>query len=185
VATVSILAIDPGTEVSGFVVIGTHDEILDHGIIGHAEMLNFIELWRDRMAVEMVVSYGKPIGKSTIETIFHIGRYVQAYERPDDVLLIPRKTVTKFICMDAGAKDPQIRQALIDLYPRTGGGKIPQIGVKGNAGPLYGMRKDEWAALALAFTAREHWSTYPYPTFNEHDDNPDGVLSALLAQEQV
>lgn len=186
----SILAIDPGYEVSGYVVLGEDDCIESHGILTHDVMLSVIELWRDRMVVEMVASYGRPVGREVFETVYWIGRYVQAYYRPDEVLRIPRKSVTKFICMNAGATDSHIRQALIDMYPRTGGGAIPQIGVKAKPGPLFGMRKDEWAALGLAFTARDVWLAQRMqealgPTFNEHSDDADGVVAALLEQDYV
>ena len=44
-------------------------------------------------------------------------------------------------------------QALLDLFPRTGGGATPQIGTKGKPGPLYGVSSHAWAALGVAVTA--------------------------------
>lgn len=154
----SILAIDPGCEKSGYVVLADDDSIVEHGVVQHPVMLEFISDWRDRMAIEMIASYGMPVGREIFETVFFIGRYAQAYYLPEQVVRIPRKAVTRFICNNASASDANIRQALIDRYPRTGGGAIPQIGVKAAKGPLFGMAKDRWAALALAFTAREHWA---------------------------
>lgn len=182
----SILAIDPGTEESGYVVLGDDDDVESKGIVPNEVMLSVVELWRDRMAVEWVVSYGKPIGASTIETIYWIGRFVQAYPRPDEVLRVPRKVVTKFICLDPSATDTNIRHALIDMYPRTGGGAIPQIGLKDNPGPLYGMSKHCWAALGLAFTARDIWLTQRMESakaFNEVDEDALGLVAALNLQE--
>ena len=155
-----LLAIDPGTEESGYVVLDAWS-VDGHGIIPNQTMLQVARAWPHLMAIEWVVSYGKPIGKDTIETIYWIGRILQASRDPDTVLRIPRKVVTKFICDDGGAKDPQVRQALIDLYPRTGGGATPQIGTRDAPGPLYGIRKHEWAALAVAHTARSHWEVEP------------------------
>jgi hypothetical protein len=154
---VRLLAIDPGTEESGYVVLDDDLSIDGHGIIPNQRMLQVVTAWPHRSAIEWVVSYGKPIGKDTIETIYWIGRFLQASRDPNTALRIPRKVVTKHICNDGGAKDPQVRQALIDLYPRAGGGAIPQIGTRGTPGPLYGIRKHEWAALAVAHTARHHW----------------------------
>ena len=49
------------------------------------------------------------------------------------------------ICGDSRAKDPNIRQALIDRY----GGKEQAIGTKHLPGPLHAIVRDVWAALAL------------------------------------
>jgi hypothetical protein len=46
------------------------------------------------------------------------------------------------------AKDANIRQALIDIY----GGNDKAIGNKKTPGPLYGIKGDLWAALAVAVT---------------------------------
>ena len=61
------------------------------------------------------------------------------------------------LCGNNSAKDSNVRQALIDRFPRSGGGKTPQIGTKGDPGPLYGIKKDEWAALGVAITTLETW----------------------------
>jgi hypothetical protein len=50
------------------------------------------------------------------------------------------------------AKDPNIRQALLDIFPGTGGGATPQIGTKAKPGPLYGVTSHAWSALAVAIT---------------------------------
>lgn len=44
--------------------------------------------------------------------------------------------------------------ALLDLFPRTGGGATPQIGTKAKPGPLYGVSSHAWAALGVAVTAK-------------------------------
>jgi len=48
-----------------------------------------------------------------------------------------------------GVNDSTIRQAMLDRY---GPGREKAIGKKKSPGPLYGIRKDEWQALALAVT---------------------------------
>jgi hypothetical protein len=63
--------------------------------------------------------------------------------------------VKSYLCGSQQAKDANIRQALINLYPPTGGGKVPQIGVQGNEGPLYGIKSHMWAALGVAATVRK------------------------------
>ena len=66
-----------------------------------------------------------------------------------------RKDVKMHLCGSMRAKDTNIRQAIIDRYPASGGGKCPQIGTKKEPGPLYGVSKDIWSALAVAITYSE------------------------------
>jgi len=60
-----------------------------------------------------------------------------------------RKTVAAHLCNTSRANDSNIRQALID---RFGPGREKAIGTKKNPGPLYGIKKDLWSALAVAVT---------------------------------
>ena len=53
-----------------------------------------------------------------------------------------------YLCHSMKAKDGNIRQAILDLY----GGKDVALGNKKRPGPLYGVSKDIWAALAVAIT---------------------------------
>ncbi|MNY62967.1 hypothetical protein D3C86_1998680 [compost metagenome] len=57
------------------------------------------------------------------------------------------------LCKTPRAKDANVRQALLDMFPRTGGGKTPQIGTKAQPGPLFGVSSHAWAALGVAVTA--------------------------------
>ena len=63
-----------------------------------------------------------------------------------DVYRIPRKEVVTALCGSSKANDASVRQALIDRY----GGKEKAIGKKKAPGPLYGVTKDVWSALAVA-----------------------------------
>jgi hypothetical protein len=64
------------------------------------------------------------------------------------------------LCGTNKAKDANVRQALLDMFPRTGGGAVPQVGTKKEPGPLYGISTHAWPALGVAITAlgREPWS---------------------------
>ena len=53
------------------------------------------------------------------------------------------------LCGHPRAKDPNIRQALLD---RFGPGREKALGTKKAPGALYGIKGDEWAALAVAIT---------------------------------
>lgn len=150
----TILAIDPGTEQSGWCIY--HPE---RGVLGAGVKPNDVMLYEIRhscaevLALEMVASYGMAVGKEVFETVRWIGRFQQTWRRPDDTMLIYRRDVKLHLCNSARAKDANIRQALLDRFPRAGGGKTPQIGTKAKPGPLYGVSSHAWSALAVAVTA--------------------------------
>lgn len=146
-----ILAIDPGTTESGYVVMA--DSGIDSsGVLPNPEMLDFIK-WRDmcgyedRLAIEMIASYGMAVGAEVFQTCVWIGRFKQAFRDPDAVELVYRKDVKMHLCGSPRAKDANIRQSLID--------KLGAPGTKKNPGPTYGVKSHAWAALAVAVTAME------------------------------
>lgn len=149
-----VLAIDPGTDESGWCVY-FNGEVVQSGVMANAELLQYVQ--RDhfqingyRLAIEMVASYGMPVGREVLETVRWIGRLQQAWYAPEAVELVYRKDVKLHLCGDLRAKDANIRQALLDRFPRTGGGKTPQVGTKAQPGPLYGVSSHAWSALAVA-----------------------------------
>jgi len=149
-----LMGIDPGTTHSGVVVvyvpeIGTGCPVLA-GSVENKDVLGLIDGHTGPIAIERVMSYGMPIGIETIETIEWIGRFLQA-AGPERTRLIPRKEVGKHVCNDGRAKDPHIRQSLIDRY----GGKAEAIGTVKKQGPLYRVKSHAWPALAVAVTAAE------------------------------
>lgn len=152
------LCIDPGPVESGWCKMRA-TEILEGGKLKNQILLHEVELFGRnpdaKLAIEMIASYGMPVGADVFQTCVWIGRFMQAWSNPDDVLLVTRKEIKLHICGTPRAKDANIRQAIIDKFPPRGDGKIPQIGTKTNPGPLYGVTKDEWAALALGFTVLE------------------------------
>lgn len=100
----------------------------------------------DHVAIEMIASYGMPVGKEVFDTCVWIGRFIEAWGGP--YTLVYRREVKMFLCGNNTAKDGNIRQALIDRY----GGKVAAIGNKKSPGPLYGISADVWSALAVAVT---------------------------------
>lgn len=150
-----IIAVDPGPTQSAFVLYKDGLPV-DHGILKNDQMRARLFAAADHvdlLAIEMVASYGMPVGKDVFETVLWIGRFIEAWGGP--YRKIYRQQVKLHVCKDSRAKDANIRQALIDRYPRTGGGKTPQIGTKAQPGPLYGISKDVWSALAVAVTCAE------------------------------
>ena len=151
-----ILAIDPGPVQSGFVrFAGTR--VLESGLLPNEEMLQKTRcaighLQATDLAIEMIASYGMPVGREVFETCVWIGRFQQVWTAPEHVRLVYRRDVKLHLCGTAKAKDPNVRQALIDLFPPVGGGKVPQIGLKSAPGPLFGISSHAWAALGVAVT---------------------------------
>jgi len=151
-----IMAIDPGNERSAWVLYDSEDQkIKGCGIEPNSERLRRLQynMGADVLAMEMVACYGMGVGQSVFETCVWIGRFIQKW--PGAWRYIYRLDVKMALCHDSRAKDANIRQAIIDRFPATGGGKCPQIGTKAKPGPLYGVSKDMWAALAVALTAAE------------------------------
>lgn len=145
------LALDPGTTQTGWCLL--NDTAVDgSGVAANDDILRLLAHCpaADVLAVEMIASYGMAVGREVFETCVWIGRFQQAWRDPGAVQLVYRKDVKMHLCGTPRAKDPNVRQALIDLYPATGGGKTPQIGTKGRPGPLYGVSSHAWPALGVA-----------------------------------
>lgn len=149
-----IIALDPGTTESGFVLFDGI-RVTESGVLPNHELLGWVRDpgWRGRaatLAIEMVASYGMPVGREVFETCVWIGRYAQAWHDPEAVRFVFRRDVKLHLCGKGNAKDPNVRQALLDLFPGTGGGATPQVGTKAKPGPLYGVSTHAWAALGVA-----------------------------------
>ena len=146
-----ILAIDPGNEQSAYVVYDG-SRIVDFGKVANAWLLDRVRTGHfdaAHLAIEMIASYGMPVGREVFETCLAIGRFVEAWERLERPhALVYRRDVKLHLCGQARAKDPNVRAALIDLF----GGKDKAIGKKATPGPLYGVTADIWAALGVAIT---------------------------------
>ena len=141
-----ILALDPGTTHSAFVQYDQRG-IHDHGHLPNTEIRQIlIGREYDRVACEMIASYGMAVGSSTFETCVWIGRFIEVARV--DVELIFRKDIKLFLCGTMRAKDANIRQALID--------KIGPQGTKAQPGPTYGIKSHSWAALAVAVYAAQN-----------------------------
>lgn len=146
-----IVAIDPGTTESALVLleVGTN-RVCEHIKAENSLILGMLKrkATHDKtLAVEMIASYGMPVGREVFETCVWIGRFIEAWNCHHE--LVYRKDVKMHLCGSTRAKDGNIRQALID---RFGGSKQAAIGLKASPGPLYGFSGDRWAALGVAVT---------------------------------
>lgn len=150
-----VLAIDPGNTMSAWC------ELVNGRPILAAKEANCTILQRiragcswvssDLCAIEMIASYGMAVGKEVFETCLWIGAFREALEsRGAQVQLVYRRDVKLFLCHTARATDANIRAALLDHF---GPGRELAVGVKRKPGPLYAIKGDMWAALAVAMTA--------------------------------
>jgi hypothetical protein len=148
-----VLGVDPGTTQTAYALWdGKH--VLECDIVPNERMLEMVRgnHWDANLPlfIEMVASYGMPVGKEIFETVLWIGRFVEVWDiKEQPWKLIYRQEVKLFHCHQARAKDSNIAQALRDKYG--------QVGTKKSPGPLYGVKKDIWSALAIA--------TYSLETF--------------------
>lgn len=149
----TVLAVDPGPEQSAWVLFDGA-RVLAHAIEPNADLLRrlphvgvseFDSRMVDGVVFEQIESFGMAVGREVFETVFWTGRFYQATNAR--VARMTRKAVKMNLCQSMRAKDANIRAALID---RFGGSQA--IGRKAARGPLYGVRADEWSALAIAVT---------------------------------
>lgn len=145
----AIYGVDPGPQLTGW-VLWDGQRVLDGDSTPNAELL---ERFRSAAAavpmyIEMIASYGMPVGKETFETCLWIGRYIEVWS----ILGYPwqlcyRTQIRTHHCFDAHAGDSNVNTALRDKY----GGK----GTKKAPGPLFKVSKHQWSALAVASYALE------------------------------
>lgn len=138
-----ILSIDPGSEQSAFVVLTDNYDIIHFGKWRNHEVLNRIRDGRhSTLVIEMIASYGMPVGAEVFETCVWIGRFMQAANCKVERLY--RKEVKLHLCNSVKAKDSNIIQALKDRFGDKGTVKAK--------GYFYGFAKDIWQAMAVAVT---------------------------------
>lgn len=154
----TIIAIDPGPLHSGVIRLeGDSVTFVDAGMENR-----YLREWAQRytpdvLAVEGIECHGMAVGKPVFETCYMVGRLQQIAEDMDQpFMLVYRSQEKMHLCHSMQAKPKNIRQALLDMFPATGGGKTPQVGIQSNKGPLFGVGTHAWSALAIAVYARDH-----------------------------
>ena len=168
-----ILSIDPGNVASGWTLIDGDDLRplyigKQENELAYAAMVDaYLELMERHshqidlyVGIEMIASYGMPVGKEVFDTCLWIGRFLEriyAWNRysiinrtPVMPELIYRKDEKLTICNSPRANDATIRQALVDRFApgESNYGK----GTKKAPGWFYGFRADIWQAYAVAVT---------------------------------
>lgn len=156
-----LLAIDPGTTESAWVV-WDGSKIINAGKDPNEMLLGVIRrrgpiggMWVAACCIEMVASFGMPVGAEVFETVFWIGKFAEAFGDTNTYRLT-RIAIKNHLCHSSKAKDANIRQAIID--------RLGPVGTKKAPGPCYGVCGDIWSALAVALT---WWDTH-HTVHREH-----------------
>ncbi len=162
-----ILAIDPGNVESAFVLASTAD--LKPVKIGKVENKKLQRIIVEEIlpsypelitAIEMVASYGMPVGATVFETCVWIGRFlelVESFKIPTQKIYRKSDVCTN-ICHSTRAKDSNIRRALIDRFAKHDhkNGR----GTKKNPDWFYGFAADIWQAYAVLVTFVDKYYKY-------------------------
>lgn len=153
-----VLALDVGTNESGYVIMGYMDtpdddlHLLEFGKTKNEKLLDIVKNSDyTEMVYEQFQCYGMAVGESTIESIIWNGRFIQAaLDKEKPVSPIYRKDEKMTLCHTMRAKDSNIRQALIDRYAKTD--KKYGKGTKKEPDVFYGVTRDTWQAIAVGVT---------------------------------
>ena len=153
-----VLAIDPGSAASGYVLYSAVDQlVLDRGKLENERLLAHIyeDDWGGAtdLAIEMAQSFGAKVWDQVFVTTMWVGRFVEAWSAGRGLphRLVYRRDVKLHVTGSPRAKDPQVRACLLERW----GGKEKAVGTKAQPGPLWGVKADSWAALAIAVTFAE------------------------------
>lgn len=145
-----VLAIDPGNELTGFVVVDKETrKPIEFGKIPNdelAEMMSSKSLEFDEFVIERMESMGTLIGRTVLEACEWVGRFCQIAECLGlKTNYVYRHEEKLHICGDPRAKDANIRRALIDRFAKTANGK----GTKKNPDFFAGFKADIWSAYCI------------------------------------
>ena len=144
----------PSPRESAFVAVSGR-EIVTFGKFPNDDMLGYLDFHKINcdaltvLVIEMVGTYGMPVGSEVFETCLWIGRFIERWRGKYEKIL--RATVRANLCHSNKATDSNVRAALIERY----GGQTAAIGNVKAKGPLHGVTGDVWSALAVLETYRD------------------------------
>lgn len=155
----ALLAIDPGDVESGWAFV----DVATRRPLAHGKTRNDELVWSLRhspvggglVVIEMIASYGMPVGAEVFDTCVWIGRFTQIVEDRTGLppQLVFRRAVKLHHCGTSKAKDSNVRQALVDRFAR--GQANHGKGTKAAPGWFHGFAADVWQAYALAVYAAD------------------------------
>lgn len=144
-----ILGIDPGPVESALVRYDSFNNCVRMLFYGpNKKAVDYLSSNDNYVVIERVCYYGKIAGEKTLHTAEAVGRFWQrAEDMRCEVRLPTRPEICTALCGLRNAEKPQMRARLIELH---GGTAEAAIGTLKSRGPLYGISKHCWDALAAA-----------------------------------
>lgn len=151
----TVLAIDPGDVASAYTLLDVADcTPIAIGLVPNYELRELLQtstLAADVVAIEMIASYGMPVGREVFETCVWIGRLFESTLTGTGSSVTPtliyRRDVKLHLCESARAKDSNVIQALVDRF--APGAPNRGKGTKAAPGWFHGFHDDIWQAYAL------------------------------------
>ena len=153
-----IIGIDPGNIESAYVLVDAvtlrpiaftkqANELMYCHMVDAIRALELDSYQDLHIAIEMIASYGMPVGAEVFETCVWIG-HLEDRLKDFPTSRIFRKDEKLAICGSPRANDANITQALVDRFApgQPNHGK----GTKKNPGFFYGFRKDIWQVFSCA-----------------------------------
>jgi hypothetical protein len=149
-----ILAIDPGSVRSSYCLYSLKEKIPRvYATVNNECLLSLTKQNTTArcIVIEKIASYGMPVGETIFDTVVWTGRFFQWFYQQGFITKFMRRAEVKMhLCNSMKARDSNVIQVLKDRYGNKG--------TKNNPGILYGIKKDEWQALALAVTFGDIWN---------------------------
>jgi hypothetical protein len=177
-----ILAIDPGSERSAVLRYHFESHAVDSaGILPNAEVLGWldshqaVEPARSTLVIEDTKAFTLTSRKGNSYfpeelrvTARWVGRFIERWD--GSYALMDRRRVKQLLCGVTSVGDPQVRDAVLG---RFGGSRSVAVGTKKQPGPLYGLKRDLWAALAVALAYCEEMAVPHSLDCRRSPDPPD------------
>jgi len=149
----TIMGIDPGTTETAYTILQIGNDLnwcklLKFGKVPNDEFrfilkAEIVKNYLDKISIEGLQSFGMPVGQTTFQTAYMIGRFMQICEGSGyQANMVYRGDIKSHFCQSRKAKDGNIRQALINRFGEPGVKKTPGI--------LYGVSADVWSSTAIA-----------------------------------
>ena len=160
--TFTIIGIDPGSTHSGVCVIGPGNQkkpnILSADKVANADLMHMLRaIWVDssEIAIEGFSCQGRPVGDSSIQTMYLIGRLLQkAEDRGIAITVYKRREYGQWITAGGKLNDATLRAGLESIYGPSAK----------KTDPLYQLRgtSDKRSAFAVAKYHEFMLSKVPY-----------------------
>lgn len=140
----TVYGIDPGSKQSAYVHL--EDEMpVKFDTLSNIDILHVSRNWQEGATI-VIENYTpwSTLSHDIQDTLIWIGRFYQSFVLKFSPTLLPRDQIKRHLLGRTSGKDSQIKAEMERRYGPKG--------IRSNPGALYGIKKDEWQALAAART---------------------------------